>query len=218
MKSIFIIITCITALFLTSCISSLHPIITADKIITDNRITGSWSSQEGEYLVEPFLKSKFFNEHKSQLFGDSPPAGKDSLLLFRSYVITYNKEGIKYELLGALTRIGQNLFMNLIPINSSAMPGSYDNSLDPPGSITTYTIAKIEISNNNSLVLHFIDGGFVYDQVIAGRMKIKHEKDDLFDTFIITASTAELRQFLEKYGHDKRIFSKENGYTFTRKK
>ncbi len=32
---------------------------------------------------------------------------------------------------------------------------------------------------------------FLYDQVKAGRMKIKNERDDLYDTFLITASTNE---------------------------
>ena len=48
-------------------------------------------------------------------------------------------------------------------------------------------------------------------------MKIKHETDDLYDTFLITASTNELQQFIQKYGNDDRFFNKENSVTLIRK-
>ena len=80
-----------------------------------------------------------------------------------------------------------------------------------------YTIARVRFNNSNTLKLDFIDGGFLYDQIKAGRMKIKHESDDLYDTFLITASTNELQQFIQKYGNDDRFFNKENSVTLIRK-
>ena len=65
--------------------------------------------------------------------------------------------------------------------------------------------------------LDFIDGGYLHDQIKAGRMKIKNETDELYGTFLITASTRELQQFLEKYGNDSRFFNKENSVTLNRK-
>ena len=40
---------------------------------------------------------------------------------------------------------------------------------------------------------------------------------ELYDTFLITASTNELQQFILKYGKDDRFFSKENSVTLIRK-
>ena len=65
--------------------------------------------------------------------------------------------------------------------------------------------------------LDFIDGDFLYKQINAGRMKLKHETDELYDTFLITASTYELQQFIQKYGNDDRFFDKENSVTLIRK-
>jgi hypothetical protein len=65
--------------------------------------------------------------------------------------------------------------------------------------------------------LDFIDGGYLYDQIKAGRMKIKNETNEMYDSFLITASTTELQQFLQKYGSDDRFFNKENSVTLIRK-
>jgi hypothetical protein len=81
----------------------------------------------------------------------------------------------------------------------------------------TYTIARIRFSNSNTIKLDFINGDFLYKQINAGRMKLKHETDELYDTFLITASTYELQQFIHNYGKDDRFFDKENSVTLIRK-
>ena len=83
--------------------------------------------------------------------------------------------------------------------------------------LQSYTIARVQFTNSNTIKLDFIDGGFLYDQIKAGRMKIKNETDELYDTFLITASTNELQQFIQKYGNDDRFFNKENSVTLIRK-
>ena len=99
---------------------------------------------------------------------------------------------------------------------------STDSTKDVPefnlaNPVNSHTIARVEFSNTNTMKLDFIDGGYLYDQIKAGRMKIKNETDELYGTFLITASTRELQQFLEKYGNDSRFFSKENSVTLIRK-
>jgi hypothetical protein len=51
--------------------------------------------------------------------------------------------------------------------------------------LQTYTIARIRFSNSNTIKLDFIDGDFLYKQINAGRMKLKHETDELYGTFLI---------------------------------
>ena len=108
--------------------------------------------------------------------------------------------------------------MNCLPIE-----GTYDThegggvDLTIPGSMPGYTIGKVLWQNSNTLKIDFIDGGFLYDQIKANRMKLKHESDDMYNTFLITASTNELQQFIRKYGKDDRFFDKENSVTLIRK-
>ena len=76
---------------------------------------------------------------------------------------------------------------------------------------------KVNINANAALDLSFVDGEFIREQVNAGKMKLKHESNELFGSFLITASTSELQAFLEKYGNDERVFSKKTSVHLTRK-
>jgi hypothetical protein len=219
-----IIIAAFICLALSSCVTTLHPLVTYDKVITDNRLTGKWKNATQEFIVQPFRNSDLFKQHKNEIEEETrkkEKAGKstgDSILFSRSYVIEYTKGNVQYDLLGSLIRLNGELFMNFAPLNS--MPAgemAKDTSLDPGSSLSGYTIAKIQILNSNELKIDFLDGGFIYDQVKSGHLKIKNERDELYDTFLITASSEDLRQFLEKYGTDKRLYSKENSVILNRK-
>jgi hypothetical protein len=108
--------------------------------------------------------------------------------------------------------------MNFTPADMTEIDTSNaETEINLSNRLDSYTIARVQFTNNNIMKLDFIDGGYLYDQIKAGRMKIKHETDELYDTFLITASTIELQQFLEKYGDDSRFFNKENSVTLSRK-
>ena len=136
----------------------------------------------------------------------------------KAYLIEYTKDGFKYELLGGIIRINGQLFMNFTPVSStSVINPSEEINIDPVSSLNGNTIAKLEMKSSTTIRLDFLDGGFIYDQVKAGHLKIKNERDDLYDTFLITASTVELQKFLEKYGKDNRFYNKENSVILNRK-
>ena len=219
-----IIIAALICFALSSCVTSLHPLVTYDQVITEERLAGKWMNDNQEYNVQQFVNSGFFNEHKKEFEAEIAKKEKnsgtigDSILFSKSYVIEYIKNGIQYDLLGSLIRLNGQLFINFSPINSKQISDTAkDASLDPGSSLSTNIIAKIQVQNTNALKIEFLDGSFIYDQVVAGRLKIKNERDVLYETFIITASTQELRQFLEKYGMDNRLYSKENTVTLIRK-
>ena len=225
MKKIIIIIGVFTCLVQSACVTTLQPLVTYDKIITDNRITGKWKNDEQQIDVQLFSKSDFYKRHKDdfekELKGKQRTAKtiSDSVLYSKSYSIQYIKDGVQYDLLGGLIRINGQLFMDFTPINSAPVNNdpSKDISMDPGSSLNANTIAKVEIQNPNTLKIDFIDGGFIYDQIKTGHLKIKNERDDLYDTFLITASSAELQKFLEKYGKDSRFYNKENSVILNRK-
>lgn len=221
-----IIIAVFNCVALSACVTTLQPLVTYDKVITDERLAGKWESDDREFIVQQFYKSNLFKQHQKEI-EEAIGIGKkkrtdettrDSTLYSKSYIIEYIKDGIQYDLLGSLTRLNGQLFMNFSPVNSSNTNNTdKESSLDPASSLSTCTIAKVKIINSNTLKIDFLDGGFIYDQIKSGHLKIKNERDDLYDTFLITASTGELRQFLEKYGNDPRLFGKENSVTLNRK-
>jgi len=216
----------IAVVTLTSCVSSLQPLVTYNTATTDDRITGSWIKDGQDYVVQKFLESDFYKNNKEEIKKDnkdnnhqlSEKEKKDSILYSKSYMISYIEKGVKYNLFGSLIRLNDELFINFTGVDLNKIE-SNDKlvEINLGDRLNTGTIAKVRFDNANSVRLDFIDGGFLYDQVKAGRMKIKYESDELYDTFVITASTAELQQFIEKYSNDSRFFNKENSVTLNRK-
>ena len=76
-------------------------------------------------------------------------------------------------------------------------------------------MAKV-VFNGNHMEFRFLDSDFIRNQLINGRVGIKFEKDDLFRTSLITASSNDLQQFLRKYGNDERLYNKENTVTLNK--
>lgn len=224
MKKTILVALIFTCLLQSACVTTLQPLVTYDKIIKDDRITGKWKNDEREIVVLPFPKSDFYKNHKNEFEKGTKVKERtikeirDSILFSNAYLIEYTKDGFKYELLGGLIKINGELFVNFTPVSSVSVNNpSEEINIDPVSSLSGNTIAKLEMKSSTTMKLDFLDGGFIYDQVKAGHLKIKNERDDLYDTFLITASTAELQKFLEKYGKDNRFYSKENSVILNRK-
>jgi len=211
----------------SSCVTSLQPLITHTTAIADRRIEGTWEQDGQEYIVQKVFNSDFYKKNKKDLEKSrmennnnqlSEKDKKDSILFSKSYMIKYTKNGIQYLLFGSMIKLNDRLFINFTPVDITGTDSTNDIAeVNLANRINSYTIARVQFTNNSLMKLDFIDGGYLYDQIKAGRMKIKNETDELYDSFLITASTSELQQFLEKYGNDNRFFNKENSVTLSRK-
>ena len=209
-----------------SCVTTLQPLVTYNTAISDNRLEGAWVQDGEEYIVQKVFSSDFYKKYKKDIEKNrkennnqlSEKDKRDSVLFSKSYLIKYSKDGIQYLLFGSLIKLNGRLFMNFKPVDMTEVDTSNaEIEINLSNRLDSYTIARVQFTNNNIMKLDFIDGGYLYDQIKAGHMKIKNETDQLYDTFLITASTTELQQFLEKYGNDSRFFNKENSVTLSRK-
>ena len=226
MKKIIFIISIVILVTASSCVTSLQPLVTYKTAVADNRLEGAWEQDGEEYMVQKVFNSDFYKKNKKDLEKSrkknkgqlSDKDKRDSVLFSKSYLIKYSKAGIQYLLFGSLIKLNGRLFMNLKPVDMTEIDTSKaEIEINLSNRLDSYTIARVQFTNNNIMKLDFIDGGYLHDQIKAGRMKIKNETDELYDTFLITASTTELQQFLEKYGNDSRFFNKENSVTLNRK-
>lgn len=209
-----------------SCVTSLQPLATYQSAIRDDRVTGTWNADGKDYTVQKFYSSDFFKKLKKEADKNKPgeeepltqKEAEDSILYSKSYVVKYTKDNVEYHMFGTMVKLNGQYFMNFTPADiNTNKENEQAFEITLTDRLATHTIARIKFTNANSIQLDFIDGDFLYKQVKAGRMKIKNEADDLYDTFMITASTSELQQFLEKYGNDERFFSKGNSVTLIRK-
>jgi len=226
MKKIIFIISIVLLVTASSCVTTLQPLVTYNTAIADNRLEGAWEQDGEKYIVQKIFNSDFFKKNQKDLEKSrkenngqlSEKDKRDSVLFSKSYLIKYSKAGIQYLLFGSLIKLNGRLFMNFKPVDMTELDTSKaEIEINLSNRLDSYTIARVQFTNNNIMKLDFIDGGYLHDQIKAGHMKIKNETDELYETFLITASTTELQQFLEKYGNDSRFFNKENSVTLNRK-
>jgi len=226
MKKIIFIISIAILVTTSSCVTTIQPLVTYNTAIADNRLEGGWEKDGQEYIVQKVFNSDFYKKNQKDLEKSrkenngqlSEKDKRDSALYSKSYMIRYSKDGIQYLLFGSMIKLNGRLFMNFTPADMTEIDTTNtETEINLSNRLNSYTIARVQFTNSNIMKLDFIDGGYLSDQIKAGHMKIKNETDQLYDTFLITASTTELQQFLEKYGNDSRFFNKENSVTLSRK-
>src|SRR5690242_6731264 len=107
MKKILIAISFLIMVIFQSCLTSLQPLVTPDKIIMDKRIVGNWQSEDRFIRIEEVLKSDFYNSQKGSL----DEMKKDSINYGKSYIVTIRNNGIDHYLLGSLIKLSNELYM-----------------------------------------------------------------------------------------------------------
>ena len=62
-----IIVAGFICLALSACVTTLHPLVTYDKVITDERLAGKWTSDDREFIVQQFYKSNLYKLHQQEI-------------------------------------------------------------------------------------------------------------------------------------------------------
>jgi hypothetical protein len=196
----------------SSCLSSLQPVATAKTITTDNRLPGEWTDGKESFRIQKVPESDLLRDSENPdkkitlSFSDNQ---SDSIFFSNSYVIsTTRKDGAEYLMTGILSRINDQYFVDFMSL------GIKHPKLGDNGSgfefntdyLPTFSVAQLSFASKDKIVLKFLNGDFIKEQLNKGNLRLKYEKDALFGSFLITASSYELQQFLEKYGHDERLY------------
>ena len=203
------------SLTLSSCLISLQQLATYKTIITDDRLAGLWQESGKSVQVEKFKDSRYKNIFAEARNSQTPFSSDDSVFALKHYIITFREKEIDYTWVATLVSVGSHTFISLVADEST-----YRNEdIYPTGgsNFKGISFAKLEWLSDKSLQIRFIDGDYVKKMILSGKARVRHEYDPLFGTFIITASSEELRQFLEKYGDDERLFRGGNTINLMRK-
>jgi len=220
-KKFFPITAVVVMIFLTSCLTSLHNLVTYTTVVSDDRITGNWQHDDLIMKIESVPTSSFLKKISSAKDNGAEKKSvydskEDSLLYSRSYIIQFSKNNYQYYMVCCLTHICDDLYADIEPLTAEPLNKPTESNTDDlfnGGSYTTtHSIAKLFV-RGNELELHVLNGDFIKEQLKNGTAAVRYEKDDLFATTLITASSEELRQFLSKYGNDERLYSSKNTIT-----
>ena len=181
-------------IFLSGCLTTLHPIFTEKDLAYDPKLIGTWKTenQGNKGSVEI---SNLASESSLEI------PGNISSIKQKGYFISYRDENgkISEQYIAFLARIGKHLYFDYYPADKKE-----DRKLDEffgVHFIKMHTSYRVEISKDGSFELSRLDEGYVTKLIDEKKIRISYEKD-ADDNTVITASTKELQQYLLKYGDE----------------
>lgn len=198
-------------LFIQSCIPSLHPLWTQDKLVFEEKLIGDWRQTNDEDITL-WNFSGGFDEKKN---------------LASNYELIH-REGeseAKFEI--HLVKLGEHLFLDIYPDDVSYLkfedkkiglavgenlfgddesedPDIHLNFLFFQHMLAVHTFAKVEIEKNEVKIYQF-DTEWLEDLFKQRKVRIKHEETS-DGQIILTAPTHELQKFFEKYADDEKAY------------
>jgi len=193
-------------IFLSSCLTTLHPIFTEKDLSYDSKLIGTWNTESnGNKGVA--LITNLATESSIEL------PGKISTIKQKGYLISYlGADGESDRYIAFLAKIGKHLYFDYYPADKKE-----DRKIDEffgAHFVKMHTSYRVDISKDGSFELTQLDEGYVRKLIDEKKIRINYEKD-ADDNTVITASTSELQQYLLKYGdepsayrNEKTVFSK----------
>jgi len=190
-------------------IVALRPLFTADDIIFDEKLVGTWVEDPND----PKTTWVFSQLDESAAQGILEP-WKDEITKFYRLTLT-DEEGRTGSFAACLLKLGERRFLDVFPDrfpsgeqDMEKMKLPYNGFFFQP----VHTFLRVD-ALGEKLTLRMTDDDKFKELVQAEPNAVKHEIVD--DRPILTASTKELQAFVTKYAADERLFP--NDTTLTRK-
>jgi hypothetical protein len=185
-------------IFLSSCLTTLHPIFTEKDLTYDSRLIGVWNV-EREGNIERVIITNLATENSVEL------PGNISDIKEKGYLISYQHEHSENpeRFIAFLARIGKYLYFDYYPAYKKE-----DQKLDEFAGahwVKMHTSYRVEILNDGSFELSQLDGSYVNSLIDQKKIRINHETG-ADDNIVITASTSELQQYLIKYSDEPEAY------------
>jgi len=185
-------------IFLSSCLTTLHPIFTEKDLAYDPKLIGTWNT-EREGNKERVTISNLATENSVEL------PGNISRIKQKGYLISYQHEHseIPDRYIAFLARIGKYLYFDYYPAYKKE-----DLKIDEffgAHLAKMHTSYRVEILNDGSFELSQLDGSYVKSLIDQKKIRISHETG-ADDNFVITAPTSELQQYLIKYSDEPEAY------------
>lgn len=172
----------VLSLFFTSCIPSLHPLVTDEIEVKFDDIIGTYETEDEYWQFDYFLGKKGGSIILN--IGDHPDS------LNGKYLVTFGK-------------INDMLFADFYPTEHFF---EFDFGADY---IPTHTFARVEKSTDG-FVFRYADGDELNKLFTEGKVRLKHEKVSYDDSILITASSKQLQKFMAQHGSNDVFFGIEH--------
>jgi hypothetical protein len=165
-------------LLLAGCVPSLKPLYTEKDLVFEPGLVGVWAEKEDSEETWAFEKS-----------GE------------KAYKLIYTQDGKTGEFKVHLLKLGDTLFLDLYP-DDEGLARLNRNDFYWSHWLPTHTFAKVR-QIEPTLQMSFLNGDWLEKSVEKNPKAIRHERID-GDRIVLTASTKELQEFVNK--HSKQAF------------
>ena len=215
MKRLFILLLTLTVLIFTlsGCfLKSVHPLITNENAVMVNGLDGIYESSSQRWTFvsdnDPDKIADMFREYPDENVSFEP--GETDTLNLNAYMIKIeqlDEPNVTPDIfLGMAGEINGDLFLNLKLLDFDFGLNTNFGALHK---FNVNTFSKINVKDEGLIIEPFASS-WIGDQILNNRVRIKHEvvRSEFGDSqeILITASTDELRQFVEKYGKEENAY------------
>ncbi|MEO1263397.1 MAG: hypothetical protein AAFZ15_31595 [Bacteroidota bacterium] len=217
---IFVLFALLIIVFAQSCIPSIHPLYTKDKIVYLDILEGVWTDEFGDVQVKKFQTTSGEEREITITLADDDGVMPE-VWDFRKnedngYLLIHSDDkGRKAAFDVYIVKLGGDYYMDFFLTDlpekdrtkSSDLTNMFDSKVNDLAAIHTlpvHTFAKLIIVNEEVKIKMF-DPDFLEKLFKQRQIRIKHEQlDD--GGYVLTAQPEELQKFVEKYGDHKEAF------------
>lgn len=148
MKKILSVVIILITLIIQGCVPSVHPLYSADTIVTDSRLEGTWEN-ESENEIWTFKKTKYNN-----------------------YNVTYTENEETSNIIAHLVKLENSYYLDFYPANDLDVSDFYKTHLVPAHTFTKVSLSKDKLS------IQAFNPEWLSQQIKNRYIRIKHEQID----------------------------------------
>jgi len=205
MKKLLTATVLVAIVMLSGCLSALHPLFTEKDLVFDPRLVGSW--QAG-----PDNKVYTFQQGTTESFKELPEEMQK--IASKAYLLTVTdprtgEETDKYY--AFLARIGKHQYLDYYPTQTKQQL-TY-SSFFKKNFVPMHSFYRLQPGKDqNSIVIGQFADSYLRTLIDKKQIRIRHElKPD--GSYVITAPTEELQQYVLKYGDVDEAYQDNDTYT-----
>ncbi len=205
MKKLFFTTCMLLVTFIFSgCLTTLYPIFTENDIVFKPALLGKWKTKTKDSTDNYIAITALGIENNTSL------PGNISSIKNKGYLITaLNKDGsAKTKFIAFLATIGDRLYFDYYPVETD--DGKKIDAFYRQNTVKMHTPYKVDLFANGGFQLSQLKADYLTNLIKEKKIRIKHETDvDNGEVSTITASTAELQQYIIKYGNDPAAYESD---------
>ena len=190
-----ILIPLLSILLFSSCIvKSLQPFYIKSSESFDKQLVGKWTDNEkGVWEIISF-KTEFEKENNGEEIKEED---KKVLETYKNgYYIKYIRKEKEALFIGVSFMVDNNLFLDLTPFDFDK---DGINKLAARHLLATHSAAYVEFNEDKSVNLKWVSDEAIGNLISNDKLRIRHQKVGIEEDIILTATSKELHNFLQKF-------------------